>query len=190
MAYRNRGLVHQRRGDYGRALLEFDQAVRADPRYASARYSRGEAHLQMRNYELAVRDYDAAVELNPDGAHGHYRACWVRAAYLVRELNRALRECEEAIRLDSADVWHFGALGMALFRQRRFAEAWQAYDRAVQINANCAHCLYGRALAAMNAGRREEGAEDLRRALVLDPEAGDTYLGYGIRAPGAGSREI
>src|SRR5262245_47707481 len=71
VAYYNRGLAHHQKADYDRAIRDFDEAIRLDPKYAHAYYNRGLAHHQKADYDRAIRDFDEAIRLDPKYAHAH-----------------------------------------------------------------------------------------------------------------------
>ena len=67
-AFFNRGRAYADRGQYDRALRDFDQAVRIDPNYADAYNSRGVAYSGMGQYDRAIEAFDLAIQLDPNYA--------------------------------------------------------------------------------------------------------------------------
>ena len=63
--YNNRGLAYAGKGDFQRALLDFDQANELDPSYAKAYNNRGILHVKNNDYDRAICDFDKALELDP-----------------------------------------------------------------------------------------------------------------------------
>jgi len=51
---------------FERAIADFDQAIRLNPRYAAAFYNRALVHLDAGDKELAIADYRQALTLNPN----------------------------------------------------------------------------------------------------------------------------
>ena len=80
-----RGLAYLQRGEYMRAIADFDKAIRRG--YGEAYADRGDARRRIGEYELAMDDYNQAIELNAGLAY----------AYLGRgELNLLIGENEKA----------------------------------------------------------------------------------------------
>jgi tetratricopeptide (TPR) repeat protein len=55
------GTVLCEQGDIGNALTFYEEALRLDPRFAKARYNRGNAHLAVGDLDAALADCDAAI---------------------------------------------------------------------------------------------------------------------------------
>jgi tetratricopeptide (TPR) repeat protein len=70
--YNNRGIAYVDQDEYGRAILDFDKAIRLHPSYAHAYYNRGLAHLEKGDQDAAVHDYNQAVRLDPRYADTPY----------------------------------------------------------------------------------------------------------------------
>ena len=149
IAYNNRGNAYTAKGDYDRALRDFDQSITLNPAYAKAFNNRGVAHLRKGEFELAIEAFDDAIKLDPG-----YGAAFVNraGAYLkMKDHQRAARDYDEAIRLQpdlqsawSGRCWTRAVLG-----------AWQAAledcDRALQS---------GSTSAAVYNSRRTDPPED------------------------------
>ena len=73
--YNNRGEVYYRKGEYDRAIADYDQALRLDPDYASN--NRGRAHFYRGRFAQAVPDLRRAVAADPENA---FRVLWLYLA--------------------------------------------------------------------------------------------------------------
>ena len=78
--YYNRGTVYAFRGDFERAIADYDKAIELNPNFVDAYYNRGLIYekrglgniLRGRDYfERAIADYDKAIELNPNFAKAY-----------------------------------------------------------------------------------------------------------------------
>ena len=61
-------------------------------------------------------------------------------------------------------------LGFAAYRAERWDEAWQALDRASELNDQRADTFFFSGMAMVSLERWEEAIPRLLRALALDPE--------------------
>src|SRR5689334_12729546 len=63
--YFNRGAEYNGKDERDRAIADFDQAIRLDPKDAKAYKFRGDAWAAKREFDLAISDYDRALRLDP-----------------------------------------------------------------------------------------------------------------------------
>jgi tetratricopeptide (TPR) repeat protein len=61
----NRGMVRLRQGAYGKALSDFNDALKKQPKNVRALYGRGVAKIRQNNQKEGESDIDAAVQLSP-----------------------------------------------------------------------------------------------------------------------------
>ena len=93
-----RGLLHDNKGDYDRAIADLEQAIRLDPKYRRPIYNRGIAYIDKGDYDRAIADLGKSVRLDPKDPK----------AYVIRgsaydgkgDYNRAIANYDEALRLD------------------------------------------------------------------------------------------
>jgi tetratricopeptide (TPR) repeat protein len=62
-AYYKRGLDHYNRADTDRAIADFDQAIKVDPKFAKAYLKRGVAYDDKGDIDRAIADYTKAIKL-------------------------------------------------------------------------------------------------------------------------------
>lgn len=65
-AYCNRGLAQDRRGNYHRAIEEYNQAIRLNPNFALAYSNRAATRLALNDNQGALEDCNQAIRLNPN----------------------------------------------------------------------------------------------------------------------------
>jgi tetratricopeptide (TPR) repeat protein len=67
-AYNNRGVAYRIKGEYDKAIDDFNEAIKLRPSYANAFNNRGVAHRNKGDLNGALADYDQAIRLKPDYA--------------------------------------------------------------------------------------------------------------------------
>jgi len=94
----NRGNAYQNKGDYARAIADYDQAIRLNSDSALLFYNRGRAYQHRGDYERAIQDYEQAIRLDPTSA----RAITSRGRvhHLKGNYEQAIKDYDEAIALD------------------------------------------------------------------------------------------
>jgi len=61
--YFNRGLAHEKKGQYDEAISDFTKAIEIKPNYARAYRMRGEAYFNKGQYDKAIPDLKKAIGL-------------------------------------------------------------------------------------------------------------------------------
>jgi tetratricopeptide (TPR) repeat protein len=69
--YLKRGEDFSTSHDYGRAIADYDTAIRLQPDYAEAYNDRGFAYYLQGHYDRAIADFTRAIELRPDYPKAH-----------------------------------------------------------------------------------------------------------------------
>ena len=68
VAYYNRGNAHKDKGDNDRAIKDYSEAIRLDPKYVVAYFNRGSVYSYKGDYDRAIKDFDEAIRLDPKDA--------------------------------------------------------------------------------------------------------------------------
>jgi tetratricopeptide (TPR) repeat protein len=97
--YYNRGKSYYDKKDYDRAIADFTEAIRLDPRYVAAYNDRGVSYRNKGDYDRAIADYTEAIRLNPQYTNAYNNR---GASYNdgKKDYDRAIADYTEAIRLN------------------------------------------------------------------------------------------
>ena len=95
----NRAMANLSKGEFERAIPDFDRAVRLTPDYAPAFRNRGNAYRATLAFDRAIQDFDEAIRLSPE-----YAVAFTNRG--VAHLNKAtydwaIQDFDRAIRLKS-----------------------------------------------------------------------------------------
>jgi tetratricopeptide (TPR) repeat protein len=71
--YNYRGLAYNRKGENDRAIADYTEALRLDPKYAMAYDNRALAYRSKGDTDRAIANYDKAIQLKPDLAEAYIR---------------------------------------------------------------------------------------------------------------------
>ncbi len=94
----NRGVTHQRRGDWDSAVRFYERAVTLDPAFVQAWYNLGLAHRTMGRRDEARRALERAVILQPDMRNARHNLALLYWDMQNREA--AVREARAVLRVD------------------------------------------------------------------------------------------
>ncbi len=114
----NRGGAYGNKGDYDRAIQDFDAALRLNPKSADALHNRGLTYARKGEYDRAIQDYDQAIRLNPNDAQAFNNRGNV---YVTKgQYDRAIQDYDQAIRLNPKDAKALLYRGIAQCEQGEF----------------------------------------------------------------------
>jgi tetratricopeptide (TPR) repeat protein len=105
--------------------------------------------------------------------------CRARAV-LGTELDRALDDCDAALRLSRKSVAVFDSRGLVRLRQGKPDRAISDYDASLKGQPSNAWSLYGRGLAKLRMGKTAEGQADLAAAAAIDSHIADRFAKIGL----------
>jgi tetratricopeptide (TPR) repeat protein len=132
--YNNRGTAYDDKGDYDRAIQDFNEAIHLDPNAEIAYYGRGYAYKKKGDYDRAIQDFNEAIHLNPNFERAYYDR---GNAYIDKDdYVRAIQEFDDAIRLNPKDENAYNNRGVAYERKGDYGHAIQDYNQAILLNSN------------------------------------------------------
>jgi tetratricopeptide (TPR) repeat protein len=177
-AYYFRGNAYANKGDYDRAIADYDQAIRFKPGYATAYYNRGIVYAQKGDIDRAVADYDKAIQLKPDFADAYYSR---GSVYKEKgDADRAIADFDQAIQLKPDYAEAYNNRGLAYIHKSDYARAIADYDKAIQLQPNYAEAYYHRGIAYQDKGDIDRAIADFDQAIQLRPNYAEAYSGRGI----------
>jgi tetratricopeptide (TPR) repeat protein len=177
IAYNNRGDAYTSKGDYDRAIQDFDQSIKLQPTNAKPFNNRGVAYLKKGEYDLAIKSFDEAVRLDA----GYAKAFINRAESYQKknEHDRAVRDYDEAIRLEpsSKAAWNGRCWARAILGELQ--PALEDCNKALQSDPTAA--IYdSRGLTYMKMGRFDAAIDDYNSALRFEPKLASALYGRGL----------
>jgi tetratricopeptide (TPR) repeat protein len=165
IAYVGRGLARAQKGDLDRAMADFTQAIRLDPKNSLAYNNRA---ITWRDKggdpDRAIKDFTAAIRISP------------------------------LPRSDLPGIPHvniYSNRGLAWAAKGDVARAIADFDRAIRLDRNDAEAYWRRAKVYASQRDLDRFVADLDQVIRLDPGRADAYMGRGAaryeRYMGAGA---
>jgi tetratricopeptide (TPR) repeat protein len=151
---------------------DLDAASQAAAPSADQRLALAELYQRIDRFAPAVAQYDRWLAAHPDDsrkAEALNGRCWTRALS-GQDLDRALADCNAALKLRSGDPSFLDSRALVQLRRGDNDRAVADYDSVLKIQPRRAWALYGRGLARQRKGLKAEGDADIAAAVAIDKE--------------------
>ena len=152
---------------------------------ALAHLARGTAHVRSGDRTRAEPDYREAIRLDSipiDAGEKEVPVyndrCWARAVAMI-DLEAALADCNEALRLRPDYVAALDSRAFVHMRGGRFQDAIADYDAALRGNPRDPYSLYGRGIAKMRMGDSAGAQADIAASKEVQDVAPE-FAAYGM----------
>jgi len=135
----------------------------------------GRPDAALANYDLWLKDHgrDSARISAFNGR------CWARAL-LDRELDKALADCNAAIKLQPNQPAYLDSRALVHFRRGELPAALADYDAAIALSPRNAWSLYVRGLVEAKMGQADKAKADRDAAIAIAPRIGERVRKFGI----------
>lgn len=91
------------------------------------------------------------------------------------EWDKAIRDYDEALRLEPANAWAYGIRGTAYYDKGDFDRAIQDFDQALRLDPREVRAYMSRAYAACRIGNFGQAVKDLNEVIRLSPKSPHGY---------------
>jgi tetratricopeptide (TPR) repeat protein len=176
----HRGLGLLLQGEYDDAILEFNEALRADPTNPRYYNSRGNAWRAKGEFDIAISDYNEAIRRDPNFAFAYNGRG--SAFYNKGELDRAIADYSEVIRLDPTLAAPYNNRALVWRDKRDFDRALADANEALRRDPTSAQAYSARGEIWRFKGDLDRALADENEAIRLESQSplafqtrGDTY---------------
>lgn len=174
--YFKRGSSFFRQGNYIDAVLEFDKAIAANPKYMEAYFDRGASKLSLGKYEEAISDLNKAAEMGNNTSLLHSNLGYAFAK--LSRLDTALFYFNRAIELDPHNDHAYRGRGDLKYDKNDIAGAVIDYTKAISY-LPIASNYFARGLAYYYLNLNEKALSDINKAIELNPNVAQYYYDRG-----------
>ena len=173
------------RGGDGIVLEDLNKASATAAKEDDVHFELGMLYSRVGAYGLAITQYDLWLDKHPPEARtadAYANRCRSRAL-LGLELDKALSDCNRAVRGRDDAPFFLDSRGMVQLRIGNYDKALADYDAVLKIQPKNPWSLYGRGLAKLHKGRSAEGQADIAAARASGPRAVAEAARRGLTPP-------
>jgi protein O-mannosyl-transferase len=166
-AYNNLGVVYKERGEFNRAIEQFEKSLRANRNYTAVYYNLGDVQYRLGNYENAIVYLKQALtgKLDPQ-LHLDILNKLGRTYSAMGQTKKAIETFEEAIKLFPSSVVLLNNLGVQYVKNNQIDSAIKIFEKAIKIREK-KYLLDNLALAYTKRGDEEKSRLMQQKALEL-----------------------
>ena len=151
------------------AYIEFQKAVKLDPRYRDAHYALGHVFFQQERYEESIAAFKKALSIDP--SYSEAQNYLGRVYSLLGEHDKALAAYQAALKNPqySTPEKPYWNIGLLYIREKDYPKAVDALKNALRVNPNlvAVHTLLGEVYAKMGDTRKAVSA--YRKVIEIRP---------------------
>jgi tetratricopeptide (TPR) repeat protein/predicted aspartyl protease len=163
-------------------ITDLDAADHAAPPQANVRLTLGRLYQRAGEIPQAIKQYDLWIDAHSEDialAGAYTSRCWARAL-TGQELDKALSDCNKALRRRSDFSNALASRGLVYLRLNKFDRAISDYSAALKQEPGNAWALYGRGLAESQQKKTSDATADMNAATTLAPHIHEEFTKRGI----------
>jgi lipoprotein NlpI len=142
-AYNERGIAYKEKGQYDKAISDYNMAIEINPRLSEAYNNRGLAYSKGKGqYDKAISDYNKAIEIDTLCI-----PCYLNRGNAWDDkgnTNRAIADYNKAIELDPTFVGAYTERGVAYALTGDYQDAIRDFNKAIELDPNDARAYKSR----------------------------------------------
>jgi tetratricopeptide (TPR) repeat protein len=165
----DRGVASYEKNEYDRAIADYSEAVRLNPKYAGAYVGRGATWHAKREYDRAIADYDEAIRIDPKNGLAFLDRGF--AWETKKDSDRAIADYDEAIRLYPNYTEAYDRRGHAWQSKGNLDRAIADYSEAIRLDPKHIDANASRGRTYFYKGDFAAAAADLLSASKLADDA-------------------
>ena len=153
--------------NFDKAIADCTEAIRFNPSYNAAYFTRARAYFGKHEDDKAIADYTEAIRINPAVEMLSYfnRGTIYKSR---NEYDKAIADFTEAIRINSDVAWPYAARGDTHRMKHDYSEAIADYTEAIQIDPRSAGTYRARAEAYLGKNDTKKAEADFVKAKDLE----------------------
>lgn len=166
--YRKRADDYTSKGEYDRAISDYDEAIRLNSQDAVAYYSRGFAYHYKNNQDRAFENYKTAIQLKSEFALQPMLQCVLYNSTKNNNTDKAIEECSKTINSTSNFALAYYIRGNAYRNKEDLDRAIADYNKFIEFNPKNALAYINRGDTYWDKGDYDRAIADFNKVIELD----------------------
>src|SRR6185437_9425847 len=172
-----RGLGYLKRKDFSRAITDYNEAIRLNPKRSDIYAKGGEAYGEKRNYDRAIADYNVSVRLDPNDVMAYMGRASVYDK--KRQYKDAIEDYSRVSRMaPNAASAYFVCDDRIMLGQLQ--QAISDCDDALRLEPKLPLAHEARGIAYLKSGSLDRAIADFDAAINLQKGMSGSFYGRGV----------
>ncbi len=165
--YYQLGNDYYEKGDYEKAIENYNMAILLNPVFSEAYFNRALSYYQLKNFEKSVVDYTKSAELDPQNPIIYNNRG--DAFYRKQDFLGAIKDYDKAITLNPNYLKAFYNRGLSYASLEEYEKAIEDFSKVITLKNDFAEAYHLRGLAFEYAGNIGDAIADYEKALSINP---------------------
>lgn len=176
-AFSQRAILWKEKKEYDKAIADYDEAIRLEPKHAVHYHNRGAMWSARQQHEKALADFDEALRLKPD----YVLSLRLRGqSYLaLKENDKALADFDKAIAVNPKFAGLYNDRGNAWAAKKNDVKALDDFNQAIQLDPKESRPFRGRGLVYARSKDHAKALADFSEAVRLNSSYAGAYADQG-----------
>ena len=166
----NTGFIQEKRGEYVKALEEYDLAIKLKPDFALAYLRRGIVCFQVKQYTKAEEDLKKALKIDPDICGSG----WLTGDFSSGQ-GRTAETKVGMVKHSPDNVLVKDIIGSFHFREGNYQQAEKIFKEAIELDPEYGRAYAGLGTIYLRIGRYDESEKLLKKCIAISPDETDAY---------------
>jgi tetratricopeptide (TPR) repeat protein len=176
--------------NYANALKDLEMIIAIDPSNMEAHIWKGKVYMDYfklgrltknnTNYKKALKEFDYVISNSPTNAEAFLNRSILHR--WARQYESAEQDINDALKLHPTEV-ELIEKGNLYFNQKKYSEAIDNYNQALQKNTNCIQAIQCRGFAKLELEKRDEAASDFFQAYYYGLMPYEYFQKYVMQRP-------
>lgn len=161
--------------DLQRAIADFTEAIRLDPKFRDAYMNRGYAWYTAGQWRRGIDDYTEALKIDPNYARGYYlrSELWEGEG----ELDKAIADMTEVIRLEPNESDHYQKRGLLWLDNKDEEHAIADFTQAIRLDPKFISGYFHIAGIMVSRGQYDRAVATYSEGIAANPDDAAGLLG-------------
>jgi superkiller protein 3 len=172
------GCTHYFKGDFKKAVENFNEAKKIDPAFVYAYNGLGLISYKQEKYHEAIEYYKDAIKIRQDYPYA-YSNLGV-ALIKIGSDKQAIENFKKAIKIKKDYLDAYINWGNALTAQKKYTQAIEIFNRAIGIDPGYVYAYSGLGITLYEMGNYDEAIKYYKKTIEIDPGFADAYFNLGM----------